>query len=634
MEHPEYLDKIFKFWFPNDKYNNFWFDGSCDEYISKEFSDILKMAENNELSSWEKNINSILGLVILFDQFTRNIYRNNISRTKNDTIAVKLCLKVLENNQELELSINKRIFFLLPLRHQKKTELLNYVMKKIYIYEKEEKEKNNLLEKFKYATLKNYTNLEDTIQEYNNLDKITFLDNKQDILDDNSEIYRNEINEINLEKISKYKSNLINNICEFYKTNKLTNIGVSLSGGVDSMVLLYISKYLEITGKINKVIAVHLEYINREESKYESEYLLNWCKFYNIPIIIRKIDHLGRDDLDRNFYEEETRKIRFNLYKYIMKKYNTEGIGLGHHYGDLGENVLMNIFNGRDILDLCVMQDISSQEQVLLLRPMLKNPKKDIIDFAHLFHIPYTKDTTPDWSCRGVLRRKIFPNLVNQYGLSIYLSLEKIGEKSKQWNEIFNTFILKPIINKIKFYKYGASLEISEDFLILPEIIWSKIFIELFHKLSKNMITHKCLKSYISWLNSKSENLFQFSNKTEGFIKENILYINNLPNIFNLDKNMNITSNLISNNWKIEITKLEEKQEIKNLEIKDILNGEINYIILSQSDELILINKLEKKDKNRKIFNKISFLQKYIPKITQLNNNHKKIFYRINAIYI
>ena len=43
-------------------------------------------------------------------------------------------------------------------------------------------------------------------------------------------------------------------------------------------------------------------------------------------------------------------------------KYELNGICLGHHYGDLGENVLMNIFNGRELLDLFVMETKSTIE--------------------------------------------------------------------------------------------------------------------------------------------------------------------------------------------------------------------------------------------------------------------------------
>ena len=53
------------------------------------------------------------------------------------------------------------------------------------------------------------------------------------------------------------------------------------------------------------------------------------------------------------------------------------------------------------------------QYDVCILRPMLKHHKSDIFEIAHHNNIIYFKDTTPDWSFRGTMRRKIFPTIEN-----------------------------------------------------------------------------------------------------------------------------------------------------------------------------------------------------------------------------
>jgi tRNA(Ile)-lysidine synthase TilS/MesJ len=51
------------------------------------------------------------------------------------------------------------------------------------------------------------------------------------------------------------------------------------------------------------------------------------------------------------------------------------------------------------------MKPFMEQNGALMIRPMLEQPKSVVYDFASKFYIPYTKDTTPNWSCRGVMRR-------------------------------------------------------------------------------------------------------------------------------------------------------------------------------------------------------------------------------------
>jgi len=169
-------------------------------------------------------------------------------------------------------------------------------------------------------------------------------------------------------------------------------IGVSLSGGVDSMVITYILKQMELMGIIKQVVAVHIYYGNRIDSMDETLFIKDWCNYYNIPLIIKYIAYMTRDvDMtDRNFYEEETKRIRFNTYKFAQKMFNISGFCLGHHQDDLIENIFMNILKGRDILDLCVMHETSIINDVLLLRPYLYHTKKYIFDFAHKYYIPYT----------------------------------------------------------------------------------------------------------------------------------------------------------------------------------------------------------------------------------------------------
>lgn len=56
--------------------------------------------------------------------------------------------------------------------------------------------------------------------------------------------------------------------------NNIQNVLVSLSGGVDSMILLELLIHIP---KIN-VYCCHVNYNNRSESKEEMEFLIEYCK--------------------------------------------------------------------------------------------------------------------------------------------------------------------------------------------------------------------------------------------------------------------------------------------------------------------------------------------------------------------
>ena len=150
---------------------------------------------------------------------------------------------------------------------------------------------------------------------------------------------------------------------------------VSLSGGVDSMVLVSILKYLNFD-----VIAIHINYNNRFESYHEQLFLQKWCGINQIKLYVKEIKHIDRESSsNRSLYEEETTKIRFDFYKYVLDKENCESILLGHHKDDIVENIFTNVCRGRNILDLKVIQECNVINNVKIGRPLIKFEKKKFI---------------------------------------------------------------------------------------------------------------------------------------------------------------------------------------------------------------------------------------------------------------
>ena len=75
-----------------------------------------------------------------------------------------------------------------------------------------------------------------------------------------------------LENVCKNEP-LIQKVSEYCKQRNCETFIVSLSGGVDSMVISSIIKYLGY-----KLVCIHINYNNREASVSEAEFLEKWCK--------------------------------------------------------------------------------------------------------------------------------------------------------------------------------------------------------------------------------------------------------------------------------------------------------------------------------------------------------------------
>jgi len=120
---------------------------------------------------------------------------------------------------------------------------------------------------------------------------------------------------------------------------------VSLSGGVDSMVLAHILLCLRHRHR-RPVCAVHIDYSNRAESAAEAAYLRSWCETRGVPLQVRTVLEVSRGVTPRDEYERESRRIRFDAYREAMAAHGASAVFFGHHMGDLQENVVSNVMKG------------------------------------------------------------------------------------------------------------------------------------------------------------------------------------------------------------------------------------------------------------------------------------------------
>ena len=138
---------------------------------------------------------------------------------------------------------------------------------------------------------------------------------------------------INIESIihdtnyKKYNDTMYTLIYNFFIKNCLNesenNCVVSLSGGVDSMVLISILILIKNINKFEKkhkldfnIYAIHINYGNRLETDQEEQFLTEWCHENNVEIIVKKMNDYKRCNQDRSEYEEETKELDLN---YIIK---------------------------------------------------------------------------------------------------------------------------------------------------------------------------------------------------------------------------------------------------------------------------------------------------------------------------
>jgi uncharacterized protein (DUF924 family) len=125
MENP---DTILMFWFgSNDaaaERSRLWWGKhpETDKLIRDRFESSLRKAADGELDDWAATPGGRLALILLTDQFSRNMYRDTPNAFAFDAIALRCCKEGLREDVDKLLRPVERVFFYLPLEHSESLE--------------------------------------------------------------------------------------------------------------------------------------------------------------------------------------------------------------------------------------------------------------------------------------------------------------------------------------------------------------------------------------------------------------------------------------------------------------------------------------------------------------------------------
>ena len=502
------LNELYDEWFSNRDY---WFSKNskidvylCDKYYKyiESTSYIYESYKKNPLFFDNK---TIIAYIILLDQISRHfkrVYDTNIDIVEFSRKAVNFSNILLYNNKQDIFTIDELSFIYLPYRHFKDIDKI-YEIISIYIelYEKANTEDKLKCRRYLQATLNNiYKDINLLSMKINKRVKSWEYINK-DILDPRC-LEDNKIVSVVSPIIHENMRN------EIEKLKDGSTIVVSLSGGVDSMVALYLCKYIKDTynsNKIKNIIAIHINYNNRTHSGDELDFVNYYCNKLGIKLYLRTIKEISRNNCLHNglrdLYEDITKNIRYDMYRLNIKNDRTY-ILLGHNKDDCFENVITNISNKSNYNNLCGMEVLKEIEGMMFWRPLLSIEKRHILDCANINKIHYLYDSTPTWSVRGKIRDTVRPSLLllkNNEGIEDNSTIDSffyLRDYIANTQDIFNELIIKNLISKIKYMdaensrkyitEYSKTEMLSLKYIVIAKIFFSKLNIRYSHKAIKD----------------------------------------------------------------------------------------------------------------------------------------------------
>jgi len=109
--------EVLKFWFERDRKAWFEKNPAFDEEIRQRFLPAYELGATGMLDSWKQAPASCLALVVLLDQFPRNMFRGTARAFAADPLALEAARTILDRGWDKAMTPDERVFAYLPFEH-------------------------------------------------------------------------------------------------------------------------------------------------------------------------------------------------------------------------------------------------------------------------------------------------------------------------------------------------------------------------------------------------------------------------------------------------------------------------------------------------------------------------------------
>lgn len=288
-----------------------------------------------------------------------------------------------------------------------------------------------------------------------------------------------------MKRLNIVEENFLNTIKENNLINEGDKIVIGVSGGSDSITLLYLLNKYKEKFKI-KLYVCHINHKIREDSTIDEQYVENMCSKMNVPFYKKRVQVEQIAKENKMGTEEAGRIIRYEFFREIAKKENANKIAIAHNMNDNAETMLLNLIRGTGLSGL---EGITPKENNII-RPLINSKKTDINNFCKENNIEYKIDSTNKQNIyrRNIIRNEVIPKL-EEINPNIVETLSRTSKIIKQ----NNTFIKETTKSEYKKITHIISneekthIEINlKEFNLLSENIKQNLILKAIEEIQGN----------------------------------------------------------------------------------------------------------------------------------------------------
>ncbi len=236
-----------------------------------------------------------------------------------------------------------------------------------------------------------------------------------------------------------------NKIADFIKANKLfdntTKALLAVSGGADSMALLYVMQALKTRNILSADLhCAHINHLLRaKQAEADEDFVIAQATELKLAVTTERIN--VREFARRNKLSIETaaRKLRMKSLLDIAETNDCSHIVMGHQKNDNAETVLHRMLRGTGFRGLAgIWPTRKFDEKIWFVRPLLCVTRCEIINYLQKNKLRWYEDRT-NTDCRytrNYIRHRLLPALQNDSSGSLLDQLFRLSESARTFYNI------------------------------------------------------------------------------------------------------------------------------------------------------------------------------------------------------
>jgi len=256
---------------------------------------------------------------------------------------------------------------------------------------------------------------------------------------------------------------------------------LSISGGVDSMVLLHYLYHQKNDGNFSLSVA-HIDHQKRINSKKDAELVKRTCRDLNLPFYLYQLK-----DEDYDNFHDYAHKERYRFLSKTAKEIKADKIVLAHHLDDLAETIMMRMVRGSSFEGYQGILEKSTYDDVFIIRPMLHVSKEVIINYQKDHNIVYRQDESnlENTYTRNRYRHQIMP-LLKEENPKYKEKFLQFSTYQKDAYDLIDHYA-KSFVNKYKISNQSIRIHIP-DFTNQFRIVQIDILKKIINTISSNTL--------------------------------------------------------------------------------------------------------------------------------------------------